>query len=154
MLYDSCFNGKLSPNLEMQLVQLYRPALDDGTLMVTAKSVQQQDGAQDCGLFSIAHAYHFCSEDPAQLTVDQQAMRPHLRQNFEAQKLTPFPPANKRGRMSQLKHFAIATYCTCALPASYDTDMIMCDECEQWYHFKCVGVSAEPEYWLCTDCTK
>ncbi len=38
MLYDSCFNGKLSPSLEMQLVQLYCPALDNGTLMVTANS--------------------------------------------------------------------------------------------------------------------
>ncbi len=56
-LYDSLFNGKLTPSIETQLVQLYRPAIRRGALMVTAESVQQLSGAIDCGGFSIAFAH-------------------------------------------------------------------------------------------------
>ena len=35
-LYDSLFNGKLTPSIEVQLIQLYRPAIRDGALVVTA----------------------------------------------------------------------------------------------------------------------
>jgi len=41
-----------------QLVRLYRPAVRNGTLMVTANSIQQQEGSTDCGVFSVAAAYH------------------------------------------------------------------------------------------------
>ncbi len=79
-LYDSCFNGRLTPSLEVQLVQLYRPAIQSSTLLVTAESVQQQNGANDCGLFSIAFAYQVArSMDVTQLQIDQQDMREHLR---------------------------------------------------------------------------
>ncbi len=89
---DSRSNSRLTPSLEVQLVQLYRPAIQDDVLLVTAESVQQQTGANDCGLFSIAFAYNAGrSMDVAQLQVDQQAMREHLRQCFEEENLTPFP---------------------------------------------------------------
>ena len=38
--YDSHFNNNLTPSLEVQLVQLYHPAIEGGVLLVTAKSVQ------------------------------------------------------------------------------------------------------------------
>ena len=41
-----------------QLVRLYRPAVRNSTLMVTANSIQQQEGSTACGVFSIAAAYH------------------------------------------------------------------------------------------------
>ena len=40
-----------------QLVRLYRPAVRNGTLMVTANSIQQQEGSTACGVFSVAAAY-------------------------------------------------------------------------------------------------
>ena len=65
-IYDSLFTGSLTPSTEEQLVRLYRPAMRNNCqpavrnncLMVTAVSVQQQEGGVDCGLFNIAAAYH------------------------------------------------------------------------------------------------
>ena len=54
-LYDSLFTGSLTPSTEEQLVRLYRPAVRNNCLMVTAVSVQEQE--VDCCLFSIAAAY-------------------------------------------------------------------------------------------------
>ncbi len=50
--------------------------------------------------------------DVAQLQVDQQAMREHLRQCFVVENLTPFPPAKKSVQMSQLKedYYVNVTY--------------------------------------------
>ena len=60
---DSLFPGSLTPSTEEQLVRLYRPAVRDSCLMVTAVPVQQQEGGVDCGLFSIAAAYHSAMGD-------------------------------------------------------------------------------------------
>ena len=53
-IYDSLFNRKLAPSLEVQLAQLYGPATTDSSILVTAEAVQQQQGETDCGLFSLA----------------------------------------------------------------------------------------------------
>ena len=152
-LYNSHFNNNLTPSLGVKLVQLYRPVIEGGVLLVTAKSVQQQTGANNCGLFSIIFAYHAARAlDVSHLQVEQQDMREHLHQCFELQDLTPFPPAKKSVHVSQVKHFAINVYCVCMLPASYDTEMIMCDHCANWYHYKCVGISSPPDSWICTKC--
>ncbi len=93
-LYDSLFNGKFSPSLEVQLTQLYRPAIRDGGLPVTAESVQQQSGGTDCGVFSIAFAYYAAQgKDVSKLEVTQEDLRDHICHCFEQQELTPFPLA-------------------------------------------------------------
>ena len=68
LLYDSLFNGKLSASLEEQIVRVYRPAVADGGLLVTAVPVQQQTGGTDCGLFSIAFSYHAAIGDDLTLS--------------------------------------------------------------------------------------
>ena len=152
-LYDSLFNDNLTPSLEAQLVQLYRPAIEGGVLLVTAESVQQQTGANDCRVFCIMFAFYAARAlDVSHLQVNQQDMREHLSQCFELQELTPFPPTKRSVYMSQVKHFEIRVYCACMLPASYDTEMIMCDQCAEWYHCKCVSISSPPDSWLCTKC--
>ena len=77
-LYDSCFPGRVSPSVEQQLVQLYRPAVRDGMLSVKVIAVQQQDGCTDCGLFSIATSYHAAMGDHLEvITFQQDEMRKH-----------------------------------------------------------------------------
>ena len=44
LLYDSLFPGYLTPSTEEQLVRIYRPAVKDSCLLVTAIPVQQQRG--------------------------------------------------------------------------------------------------------------
>ena len=48
---DSLSDGSLSDSLSVQLVELYRPAIQNGMLMVTLLPVQQQEGTQDRRLF-------------------------------------------------------------------------------------------------------
>ena len=51
------------------------------------------------------------------------------------------------------KHLFIPVYCICGLPESYDSDMISCDRCEQWFHFRCMHIQTPPpETWFCSDC--
>ena len=41
-----------------------------------------------------------------------------------------------------LKQLFIQVYCTCSLPESYDSRMIECEECQKWFHFKCMGLTS------------
>ena len=45
-------------------------------------------------------------------------------------------------------------FCICRGP-SYG-DMIECEICEEWFHFKCVGIKEgeEPKEWHCKNCEK
>ena len=51
----------------------------------------------------------------------------------------------------------VKVYCVCRMPDHYDRKMIECEECEQWFHYSCMGFSrkaAIPEVWKCGYCTK
>ena len=53
MLYDSSFNGHLSHELQVQIVNIYRLAIKDKKIMVTALPVQQQTaGTLTCGVYN------------------------------------------------------------------------------------------------------
>ena len=40
-------------------------------------------------------------------------------------------------------------FCVCSMPECYDSDMISCEQCQQWYHYKCVGIDTIiPDVWL------
>ena len=91
-LYDSVYTGRLTPSLEKQIAEIYRPVVKDGMLPVTMVSFQQQVGDTDCGVYSIAAAYSAAlGIEPHLMTFDADEMRGHLEQCFEDEKLTPFP---------------------------------------------------------------
>ena len=77
--YDSLFQGKLTPSLEQQIVQLYSCAAQNGMIKVKAVPMQQQTGNTDCGLFSIAAAVHVALGDSmADTSFAQEKLRDHL----------------------------------------------------------------------------
>ena len=39
-----------------------------------------------------------------------------------------------------------------SLPESYDSRMIECEECQKWFHFKCMGLTSESDTWVCQQC--
>ena len=91
-VFDSCFNGKLTPSAELQVAQMYSPLVQSNSLLVTVILMQQQQGANNCALFSIAAAYHACKgEDLGKLTFVEGQMRTHLLKYFEREKLAAFP---------------------------------------------------------------
>lgn len=76
ILYDSRIGSKLPPSMEKQLAQIYCDLADDTKLAVTRAATQQQIGGTDCGLFSIAFAYHAAKGgDASKPRFDQQQMR-------------------------------------------------------------------------------
>ena len=107
-------------------MRLYQPAVRNNCLMVTAVSVQQREGDADCGLFSIAAAYHFRG-----LTFSQNDMRQHLVECFERKQLSAFPQTSGTVTRNTRKHLFVHIHCECQLPDSYDSKMIECDRCNQ-----------------------
>ena len=152
---DSLSNGSLSDSLSVQLVELYCSAIQNGMLMVTLLPVQQQEGTQDCGLFCIANAYSVAmGKNPRNIDYDQSRMRSHLEECFEKEELTLFPPSSVPVKRSRLRHLFVKVNCFCKRPESYD-DMVECEGCSTWFHFKCVGLcsSSNTDNWKCSTCS-
>ena len=152
---DSLSDGSLSDSLSVQLVELYRPAIQNGMLMVTLLPVQQQEGTQDCGLFCIANAYSVAmGKNPRNIDYNQSTMRSHLEECFEKEELSLFPPSPVPVKRSRLRHLFVKVYCFCKRPESYD-DMVECEGCSTWFHFKCVGLcsSSNTDNWKCSTCS-
>ena len=141
VVYDS-MSARLSPHLREQLGALYKfyAKGEDGLINVEVRCVQQQYGGADCGLFAIAQATSIANGiDPRKVKYDQTKMRGHLVTCLESNDLTPFPHANTlRPVMVVAQHHQITKYCKCKkyIPSS---EMVECDVCKQWYHYKCVG---------------
>ncbi|CAH9081623.1 unnamed protein product [Cuscuta epithymum] len=51
---------------------------------------------------------------------------------------------------------SVIVYCKCELPYNPDQWMIQCEECKDWYHPSCVGMSVEQtkelDQYVCSDC--
>ncbi len=155
-LFDSSYEGQLTPSAELQIVQMYQPLIDQHGLVMTVVPIQQQEGSNNCGLFSIAAAYHAAKgNDIAAITFNENRMRSHLIQCFQRQKVTAFPKSKKEGgvRRPESQHICITVHCPCQWPDSFDT-MIQCDRCDTWYHYKCAKVKKAPlNDWFCSACS-
>ena len=155
-IYDSSVGrrSKLTSSLEEQLSQIYTVAIRSGGLTVKQMPVQQQGNYRDCGVYSIAYAYHAALGDNLTcLQFDSALMRKHLIYCFTMEEFSPFP--TKEGQISKRcteRKIFIPVYCLCSLPESYDKEMILCDTCEEWYHFKCVNIRNAPDNWTCPKC--
>ena len=154
MMYDSSFNGRLSCELQVQIASIYRLAIKDKKIMVTVLPVQQQTaGTLTCGVFAIAFAYHFCRGDSIEkLSFSEGEMGEHLVQCLNEQKFGPFPYTTSKVQRCRRKHIFVHLYCTCLQPEWIDTKIIQCDLCQEWFHFKYVGICIAPDSWLCVQC--
>ena len=122
------FNGRLSPTAELQMVQLYQPALTPTGLVVTVIPIQQQSQQNNCGVFSIAAAFHAAAGgDLRSLSFDERRMQPHLIQCFEEGKIAPFPlsPSSPKKR-ANAQNSVIPVNCQRRRPDSWE-QMVACD---------------------------
>ena len=161
-VYDSSFNGKLSVDLTHQLAAVYKlkAYTDDDHqyhLVVKTPPVQRQLGDKDCGVFAIAFAYHAArGNDLSGFTFNQAEMRPHLVTCLENGHLTLFPRLYDLPQYSRKKRAdeKIRLYCNCFMPDTWD-NMIMCDSCDGWFHFKCINqLPSKKEELFCSDCDR
>ena len=91
-IYDSLSSLPLTPAVEQQLLQLYGSTMSSGDngLLVSSVPMQQQRGSCDCGIFTIATAFHIAAGNNIEDVVfDQTKMRSHLVQCFEKKVLSP-----------------------------------------------------------------
>ncbi len=71
-------------------------------------------------------------------------MRAHLVKCFDREKLSAFP--REKGvdvRRADFQFISVVVYCPCKRPDSFD-EMIQCDRCDAWYHFKCANIKEDP----------
>ena len=74
---------------------------------------------------------------------------------FERRQLSAFPIALGAVNKNPAKHLFVHVFCVCQLPESYDSNMIQCDKCSLWYHFKCMNLHSDstvPDTWYCSTC--
>ena len=127
---------------EVQLASIYVRIIppNSSLLNVEVQSVQQQEGAHDCGLFAVANAVEVCvGGNPEMVQFEQSKMRSHLINCLEQKCLQPFPKCRSTSfvkdsppRPTRTKKI-IKLYCSCRMPEAYDTKMISCDVCKAWY---------------------
>ena len=108
--------------------------------------MQQQRDSCDCGIFTIATAFHIAAGNNIEDVVfDQTKMWSYLVQCFEKKVLSPFPSLRKRQVVrNKLSNIVIPVYCHCSRPDSLD-EMIQCDACDAWFHFECVRIQIAPD---------
>ena len=128
------------------------------TFSLNYTAVQQQVGPSDCGLFAIANACAICHGlHPRSLYYDQSLMRSHLIKALESKKLTPFPSTKKYWGVTRRPVERIKVYCICRMPDN-GKKMVSCNRCKEWFHIKCVKISAAETRskapWYCKQCKK
>ena len=77
------------------------------------RSVQQQEGGSDCGLYSLAFATSLCDgKNPSAVNYIQHRLRTHLVKSFEQNNIVPFPSRiHTRVDKGILAQNKIAIYC-------------------------------------------
>ena len=124
----------------LQICKIYSAPKDHSTLKLRKLPVQQQCGTLDCGLFAVAYAVEVCMGNSPAVSFDQKRMRFHLYACLSDGVMSPFP------KMSRAREYLprptdrslnVKVYCLCKLPEEYDSFMIECESCRQWYHCSC-----------------
>ena len=146
----------LNLSTALQICKIYPAPHDRSTLRLKKLSVQQQAGTMDCGLFALAYAAEICyGYSPSKASFEQKKMRTHLHRCLSDGIIVPFPkiPGDQETIPRPTEGICnVKVYCLCRLPEDYDTLMICCDLCQQWYHCVCVGIAKVPRYWICSTC--
>ena len=148
----------LSKHTAFQLAQIYSIPSTHSTLKVKRLSVQQQHGTLDCGVFSIAFAVEICSgRNPEEARFDQKSMRRHLFECFTKKQLSSFPNSHQSEETlprPMQNTYTLKVFCICKMPAQFDSVMLSCDLCGEWFHCSCMKVDSNnvPDYWECPNC--
>ena len=120
--------------------------------------VQRQAGGTECGLFAIAFAVALSfGLNPAKLIFDQSKMRAHLIFCFLDQTFSNFPfHINTNWKKKKQISLKVNIFCICR--GLYDSEMMQCTQCLEWFHFRCIDKQTtkslnRPDYqFRCSQC--
>ena len=151
------FFMQMNDTIVFQIAKIFAVP-DQSSVKIRKLSVQQQDGTLDCGAFAVAFATEFCfRSNPENVFFDQSLMRQHLYDCLDAGVMKRFPQCPKINNFLPIPKstfFTIPLHCECRMPENFDTLMVACDVCNEWFHVACVGLNKEciPRTWLCKIC--
>ena len=92
-----------------------------------------------CGVFALAFAYSLAAgQDPSQLTYINP--RAHVEECLVSGTVSPFPSRVTHRSRDVIHSLNEEVYCFCR-GIDNNTQMVMCDSCEQWFHKACVSLS-------------
>ncbi len=136
-LFDSSFQGQLTASVKLKL--MYPPLIaQHGLLVIVVPKQQQEEKSNNCGLFSIAAAYH--ADNIATIMLNEKRMRSHpvhgpilfIALNVKNSQVQ----AGQWSKSPQLQHIWIPVYCPCQRPDVTST-------IHGSYHYKCEESSSE-----------
>jgi len=129
----------------------------ESSLRLIIKPVQQQNNGVDCGVFAIAFATALAhGVDPCTIAFDTNKMRDHLIKCLKLGTITMFPKIEKRVRRCSSRKVVVPLYCHCRLPYVEGNEMVLCGDCNEWYHYKCEKIKRSHKLknidWKCSTC--
>jgi hypothetical protein len=114
-------------------------------LTIQLMNVAKQRNREDCGLYAVGYAEQLLSGlDPSSAVFRNEAMRQHLYNCIINKSITAFPVSQfrvVRNRKEVESQFDVDVHCSCR-GVSFGF-MVMCDNCDTWYHSDCLKWSAE-----------
>ena len=77
-------------------------------------------------------------------------MQEHFVKCLENEKMEQFSWSKRSAHTNIRSAHTIPVYCTCKMPESLD-NMVECETCFQWFHYRCVGIANERDtaLWNC-----
>jgi hypothetical protein len=152
-VYDST-NCAVTHSLILQTSSLLRnhssATKDDSITFSLRNCCQQTSKTRLCGFYAVAFAIAVCNGiDPTGVIYDERLLVSEVRSRLDTGSVHVIP-----GVQSSLRNSHCQTvrrrklYCKCH-QASGAINMIQCDECHNWYHVKCVGLSSSKFHILC-----
>ena len=117
--------------------------------MVRFGNTNKQAEFDDCGLFAAAYCTTLAfGQNPSSFVYDQSALRKHLINCLEAQRIEPFPTIRER-RIVIANLISIDVFCYCR-NTNDSTSMVCCNGCREWFR---VNIKVERERkWYCQNC--
>ena len=116
--------------------------------------VQRQVGGTECGVFAIAFAVALSfGLNPTKLIFDQSKMRTHLITCLSQKQFSNFPfSINTNWKKRKQINIKENIFCSCR--GLYDSEMIQCTVCLQWWHIRCIDkpLTISIQAFKCSQC--
>ena len=148
-VFDSMYND-LDQECKSQVLSILK--YKGKTVKFHMIPVQRQVGGTECGLFAIAFAVALClGLNPAKLIFEQSKMRTHLISCILEQTFTNFPFSTNTN-MKKKKQTSSKENIFCVCRGLYDSEMIQCTQCLEWFHLRCLDRQITHYLFKCSQC--
>ena len=155
-VFDSFYKAIDKEN-KLQIANVLKPT--GKNIKFNIIPVQRQAGGTECGLFAIAFAVALgLGFNPTKLLFKQESMRGHLIDCLTKQEFSNFSfSINTNWRKKKTVIIRENIFCICR--GLYDSEMVQCISCSEWFHFRCLEkqtaekVRKNPDYaFKCNTC--